>query len=178
VNDETANEGRRVWHPNANVPKLQVPLANPTDYIDIGFLADPTQEYKLWIRMKADDNNWSNDSVFVQFSGAKDGAGNPLYQIGTTSALAVNLEECSNCGVSGWGWEDDGWGAADRHGTTLRFPEGGRQILRIQTREDGVSIDTIVLSAEKYKTTRPGTAKNDNTRLFSTGPWMGTWWFE
>jgi hypothetical protein len=46
--------------------------------------------------------------VFVQFTGAKDAAGNPLYEIGTTSALAVNLEECSGCGESGWGWEDDG----------------------------------------------------------------------
>jgi hypothetical protein len=45
---------------------------------------------------------------------------------------------------------------------TLRFPKGG-SMLRLQTREDGVSIDQIVLSAEKYLTTRPGTVKNDTT---------------
>jgi hypothetical protein len=28
-------------------------------------------------------------------------------------------------------------------------------------REDGVSVDQIVLSAVKYRTSRPGTAKND-----------------
>lgn len=167
----------RLTHPNTNAPKLQAPLANPTDYVEFGFLADPTQEYKLWIRMKAENDHWSNDSVFVQFSGAKDAAGNPVYQLGTTSALAVNLEECSGCGVSGWGWEDDGWGAVNRNGTTLRFPEGGRQIIRIQTREDGVSLDQVVLSAEKYLTTRPGAAKNDTTKLGMAGPEIGTWWY-
>lgn len=167
----------RLYHPNANAPKQQTPLANPTDYVEFGFLADPTQEYKLWIRLKAENDHWSNDSVFVQFTGAKDASGNPIYQLGTTSALAVNLEECSGCGVSGWGWEDDGWGAANVNGVTLRFPEGGRQIIRIQTREDGVSFDQVVLSAEKYLTTRPGTAKNDTTKLPQMGPEIGTWWY-
>ena len=177
VEDATAAQGRRVWHPNANAPKLQTPLATPTDYIDIGFLADPTQEYKLWIRLKADDDHWANDSVFVQFTGSTDSAGNPVYRLGTTAALAVNLEECSGCGVSGWGWEDDGWGAVNQNGTTIRFPDGGRQILRIQTREDGVSIDQIILSGERFRTTRPGAAKDDATKYNTTGPDMGTWWF-
>lgn len=167
----------RLHHPNANAPKLQAPLANPTDYVEFGFLADPTQEYKLWIRLKADNDHWANDSVFVQFTGAKDAAGNPIYELGTTSALAVNLEECSGCGVSGWGWEDDGWGAVNRNGVTVRFPEGGRQIIRIQTREDGVSLDQVVLSSEKYLTTRPGAAKNDTTKLPQMGPEIGTWWY-
>jgi hypothetical protein len=35
----------------------------------------------------------------------------------------------------------------------------------IQTREDGVSVDQIVLSADKYVTGRPGAAKNDRTIL-------------
>ena len=173
VEDPTASGGARMWHPDAGAPKLTTALANPTDYFDLGFVADPTQEYKLWIRMKADGDHWANDSVFVQFTGAKDAAGNPLYEIGTTSALAVNLEECSGCGESGWGWEDDGWGAVNRNGVTLRFPEGGVQTIRIQTREDGVSIDQIVLSSEKYKTTRPGAAKNDTVKLDQAGPEVG-----
>jgi hypothetical protein len=175
VSDSTAAEGARAWHPNANAPKVTGPLPNPTDYIDVGFLADPTQTYKLWLRLKAENDSWANDSVFVQFTGAKDSAGNPIYEIGTASALAVNLEECSGCGISGWGWEDDGWGAVNGNGVTLRFPEGGPQTIRIQTREDGVSIDTIVLSSEKYLTARPGSAKNDTTRLSHTGPYVGPW---
>ena len=85
--------------------------------------------------------------------------------MGTTSGLAVNLEECLHCGVSGWGWADDGWGAPDVNGVMLRFPAGGHETLVIQTREDGVSIDQVVLSSSRYATTRPGRAKNDNTIL-------------
>lgn len=172
VADPTAAEGYRLWIPNANAPKLQSPLANPTNYFEVGFLADPTQEYKLWIRLKAEGDHWANDSVYVQFTGARDAAGNPMYEIGTTSALAVNLEECSGCGISGWGWEDDGWGAVNVNGRSLRFPQGGPQTIRVQVREDGVSLDQIVLSSEKYRTARPGTAKNDTTKLPNQGPWL------
>ena len=168
VEDPTAADGSRLWNPNAGAPKLAAPLANPVNYVDIYFTPDPTLEYKLWIRGKADGNSWANDSVFVQFSDAVDNAGNAVYRMGTTSGLAVNLEECSGCGISGWGWEDDGWGAVDKPGVTLRFPNLKWQHLRIQTREDGFSIDQIVLSARKYKTQRPGTAKNDNTILDRT----------
>src|SRR6185436_8304020 len=173
THDPTASSYEQaVHHADAGAAKVTTPLAQPTDYFEMGFVADPTQEYKLWIRLKADGDSWSNDSVYVQCSGAKDAAGNPIYQIGTTSALAVNLEECSGCGVSGWGWEDDGWGAVNVNGTTLRFPEGGAQTIRIQTREDGVSVDAVVLSAQTYKSTRPGSAKNDTTILPHRGPWV------
>jgi hypothetical protein len=104
----------------------------------------------------------------VQFSGATDVAGAARYRIGTSSGLAVNLEECANCGISGWGWEDDGWGAVNTNGVRLRFPHGGVQILQIQTREDGVSVDQVILSSEKYVTARPGKAKNDTTIVAPT----------
>jgi hypothetical protein len=61
-----------------------------------------------------------------------------------------------------------GWGV-NNNGVTLRFPAGGLQRIRLQAREDGVSFDQIVLSAENYKTVRPFTAKNDTTRLGATG---------
>ena len=116
------------------------------------------------MRLKADSNYWGNDSVWLQFDGAVASDGQ-TYAIGTTSGLAINLEECSGCGISGWGWEDDGWGARNRNGATLRFPAGGIRRIRVQVREDGVSIDQIVLSAVKYRTARPGMAKNDTTIL-------------
>jgi hypothetical protein len=69
-----------------------------------------------------------------------------------------------NCGVSGWGWRDERWGATlASEPLLLRFPQGGWQAIVIQTREDGVSVDQIVLSAERYRTSAPGPAKNDNT---------------
>ena len=172
VSDPTAASGTRMHHPDAGMAKLARPLAEPAHYIEYYFRADPSQVYKLWIRGRADRNFWGNDSVFVQFAGATDVNGAPVYQIGTTSALAVNLEECSGCGLDGWGWEDDGWGARDRNGVLLRFPVGFYDVvtIRIQTREDGISIDQVVLSSERYVSQRPGTAKRDTTML------ERTWW--
>jgi hypothetical protein len=162
TNDDEAAFGTRMYHPNAGAPKVVNPLANPVNYFETDFIADPTQEYKLWVRLKAENNNWANDSIFIQFRGATDASGSPAYAIGTTSALAINLEECVNCGVSGWGWRDERWGP-DLHAVPviLRFPAGGWQRLRIQTREDGVSVDEVVLSADQFKSTAPGPAKND-----------------
>jgi hypothetical protein len=168
--DSSAADGWRVRHPNAGAPKVNAPLASPINYIEFDFAADPTQTYKLWIRGKADGNSWANDSAYIQFTGAVDVNGNAVAPVGSTSALVFNLEECSGCGVSGWGWEDDGWGARDRPGILLRFPAGGRQRIRLQTREDGLSIDQVVLSAERYLTSRPGSAKNDATILLRTTP--------
>jgi hypothetical protein len=165
VPDEAAASGRRLWYPDAGAPKVNAPAADPAGFVDLYFAADPTQTYKLWVRLKADRNYWGNDSVWLQFTGAVGPTGQPAYRIGTTAGLPVNLEECSNCGVSGWGWEDDGWGAVNRNGTTLRFPGGGVQRIRIQIREDGVSVDQIVLSAVRYRTTSPGSAKNDTVIL-------------
>ncbi len=166
--DDTAAYGRRLSYPNRYAPKVVVPSAAPEEYIDFFFVADLTQTYKLWIRGKAWRDDPYNDSLWLQFGGAATVEGDPAYRIGTTSALAVNLEECASCGLSGWGWEDDGWGAVNRNGMRLRFPEGGLQQMRIQIREDGFAIDQIVLSADKYLTVRPGAAKNDATVLERT----------
>jgi hypothetical protein len=165
VQDSTGASGFRKFNPDRGAAKVTMPAADPADYFEVWFTADPTQEYKLWIRGKAQNNSWSNDSAFVQFDSTVDASGAPAYRIGTTSALTFNLEECSGCGVAGWGWEDDGWGAVNQNGVTLRFAEGGPQRIRIQKREDGLSIDQIVLSAQRFKTTRPGKAKNDTTIL-------------
>ena len=164
-NDPTGALGLKARNPDRGAPKLTTPLAEPEDYIELVFLADPTQEYKLWIRGKADNDYWGNDSAWVQFEHSLTLSGAPAYRIGTTDALPFNLEECSGCGISGWGWEDDGWGAVDAPGVRIRFAQGGWQRLRVQRREDGLSIDQIVLSSEKYRTARPGTAKNDTTIL-------------
>ncbi len=77
--------------------------------------------------------------MFAQFSGSLRPAA-AAYRIGTTSAVELNLEDCSGCGIQGWGWQDDGWGVGIL-GPTILFQTTGTQTLRIQTREDGFSID-------------------------------------
>ncbi len=165
--DATAASGSRLFNPDRSAAKVNAPVPDPDNYFEIWFIADPTQAYKLWIRGKAQYNSWSNDSAWVQFDQSTDASGAPAYRIGTSSGLPFNLEECSGCGVSGWGWEDDGWGAVNQNGVTLRFADGGWQRIRIQTREDGLSIDQIVLSAGKYSVVRPGAARDDTIIL----PW-------
>jgi hypothetical protein len=118
----------------------------------------------LWVRGKADANYWGNDSVTVQFSDSVDAAGGPIYRISTTTGAAVNLEDCSGCGESGWGWQDNGWGAGV-YGPDIYFAHSGTQTVRVQVKEDGFSIDQLVLSASKYLKTPPGALKNDTTIL-------------
>jgi hypothetical protein len=43
------------------------------------------------------------------------------------------------------------------------FTQAGAQTIRIQTREDGIAIDQIVLSPLPSRTTSPGALKNDTT---------------
>ncbi len=123
--------------------------------------------YHLWIRSKAQDDFWGNDSVYVQFSGSVDAAGSALYRIGTNSGMSVNLEDCSGCGIQGWGWQDNGWGVGVM-GPQVYFQTTGQQTLRVQAREDGLLIDQIVLSPTTYLTSSPGALKNDTTILPST----------
>jgi endonuclease/exonuclease/phosphatase family metal-dependent hydrolase len=154
-------------HPDAGAAKLTSALASPSNYFEVSFPAVAGTGYRLWIRGRADGDSWANDSVFVQFSGSVNSSGSAVYRSGTTSALEMNLEDCSGCGVSGWGWQDDGWGIGIL-GPLVYFQSSGTQTIRIQTREDGLSIDQIVLSPNQYLLSGPGSLMNDGVILSST----------
>jgi hypothetical protein len=47
----------------------------------------------------------------------------------------------------------------------MHFATTGTHTIRIQLREDGLSLDQIVLSADRYATAAPGATKNDATIL-------------
>ena len=111
------------------------------------------------MRGKADSNNWANDSVFIQFTGSQtSSSGGAAWRIGTTSAAEVNLEDCSGCGLSGWGWQDNGYGN-NVAGQPIYFASTGWQTVRVQVREDGLSIDQIVLSHTVFLNASPGHAE-------------------
>ncbi len=137
------------------------PLAAPVDYFEATFTAAAGVPYRLWLRMRATANSKLNESVWVQYDGAVTAGGAPLWRTGTTSALLVNLENCSACGVAEWGWQDNAWWLATS--SVVRFAVSGQQQIRVQTREDGVDIDQIVLSPATYFTVPPGPVKNDQT---------------
>jgi hypothetical protein len=168
VADGTAAGGSRLSNPDAGNPKRGNPTANPTDYFEMTFNAAAGVNYRLWLRGKAQADFWGNDSVFIQFSDSVDGGGAPVYRIGTNGATEMNLEDCSGCGLQGWGWQDNGWGVGVL-GPLIRFATSGSHTIRIQVREDGLSIDQIVLSPQTFINTAPGTLKNDNTILPKSG---------
>ena len=118
----------------------------------------------MWIRAKAQNDYWGNDSVWIQFSDSVNSSGAPVFRTGTTSGTEINLEDCSGCGVSSWGWQDNGWGVGV-FGPQIFFQSTGSHTIRVQAREDGVSIDQIVLSPGTYLNNSPGALKNDNTIL-------------
>ena len=64
------------------------------------------------------------------------------------------------------GWQDNGYGVGVP-GPVMYFT-AGPQTIRIQGREDSISLDQIVLSPDTYLTTSPGATKNDITILSKT----------
>jgi acid phosphatase len=94
--------------------------------------------------------------------------GAAAYRIGTTSATTINLEDCLGCGLSGWGWQDNGWDVGVM-GPNISFQSSGAHTIRVQVREDGLSIDQIVLSPSTYLNASPGPLRNDTTILPGTG---------
>jgi hypothetical protein len=65
--------------------------------------------------------------------------------------------------VAGWGWQDNGYGV-NVFGPPVTFTTSGVHTIRIQSREDGLSIDQIVLSPATFLAQSPGALKND-TRI-------------
>lgn len=162
--DAAAAGGVRMQNAEIALAKIVTASAAPADYFEMTFQADAGKAYRLWIRGKATSDHYANDSVHVQFSDSVDAAGAAVYGIGTTSSTIVNLEDCSGCGVSGWGWQDNGYGAGVL-GPVIYFKASSTHTIRIQTREDGLGIDQIVLSASQYLESAPGALKNDRVIL-------------
>lgn len=158
--DPSAASGIRMWHPDEGKPVPTTALAQPADYFEVSVEVEGNRPYRMWLRGRAEKDQKGNDSVFVQFSGAVNAKGEALNRIGTKSAATVKLEDCKDCGLSGWGWQDNGFGV-EVLGPLVRFATSGTKRIRIQTRGDGVSIDQIVLSPLTYLTAAPGALKND-----------------
>jgi endonuclease/exonuclease/phosphatase family metal-dependent hydrolase len=155
--DATAQGGAVIRHADSGAAKVTTAVASPANYFELTFNAEAGKPYRLWVHGRADSNYWANDSVFVQFSGSVTSTGAATYRIGTTSAAEVNLEECKDCGLTGWTWQDNGYGAGVL-GPTIRFAASGTQTIRVQTREDGLAIDQILLSAAQFLTAPPAAA--------------------
>jgi hypothetical protein len=156
VADPAAASGAGLWNPDRGVAKRAAAQAAPASYAEISFYAEAGRPYHLWIRGRGQRDSWSNDSAFIQFSDVANA------RIATTSSLTFSVEPALNAGVHGWGWEDTRYGGlAD----PVVFAHTGLQTLRIQPREDGLTIDQIVLSPGQFLSRSPGALKDDTTIL-------------
>jgi FG-GAP repeat. len=162
VQDATAAGGARIWNPNQGQPKIPQASPNPANYFQLTFDAPAGRIYHLWVRSKAQNDDYNNDSVYIQFSDSVNQNGEVAYRIGTTSYISAILEDCTGAGVQGWGWADNEWCGT---GVNIYFANSGTHTIRVQQREDGVSIDQIVLSPLTYLHRSPGALKNDTTIL-------------
>jgi hypothetical protein len=105
-----------IWNPDRNRAKVAPALAAPVNYFDLTFAVRGGQAYHVWIRMRAQKNSVSNDSVHIQFSGAVTSAGQPYARIGTSQSAALVLQDGpGGPSPSNWGWTDNGWGALGPH---------------------------------------------------------------
>jgi regulation of enolase protein 1 (concanavalin A-like superfamily) len=169
--DATAAAATAAVTPDSGFANTSAPLASPTHYVDVTFSANAGVAYTFWMRVKAAGNSKLNDSLFVQFSDALVGT-TAMYQMNTTNGLVVNLATDTNASsLSNWGWVNGAYWLSQP--ATLTFASSGTHTIRIQTREDGVQFDQIVLSPSQYFnngascpitcTGAPGPVNNDST---------------
>jgi len=161
VTDGTAAGGQKINSANLAFAATASALAAPANYFEATFNAEAGVRYRLWLRMNAAANNKVNDSVWVQFSGSVGPEGSPRYRIGTTGGLNVNLATSAAGQLSGWGWQNKAYWEADTG--EIWFATSGPQTIRVQAREDGVAIDQIILSPQRYVDSAPGPVMNDST---------------
>ena len=100
----------------------------------MGIEAPANTPYAVWLRIRASGNTKYSDSVWVQFSDARADGGS-VYPIASASGLLVNLEACSGCGVSGWGWQNGAYWMTQP--STITFAVAGQHTPRVQVSEDG-----------------------------------------
>jgi hypothetical protein len=172
VADPTAASGTAVHNADAGQAKIASALSSPTSYVEASFQAAAGVPYRLWVRMRADGDSYTNDSVFVQFSGSVTATGAVATRIGSAEGLRVSLEEGTGAGVQGWGWGDEAYGSL---AAPIYFNQDGVQRIRIQQREDGIRIDQIVISAKTYFDASPGDTKADATIVPVFGPGAIGW---
>jgi hypothetical protein len=140
--------------------KTQQPLASPAHYVDVTFAAGAGIPYRVWLRLRATKNSVASDAVWLQFTDTVSGS-TPVFRMSTTGGFGASLQTCKTCKPSGWGWTGGAYGLVQP--ATVTFAWSGLHRLRIQTWEDGVEVDQVVLSPVRYFNSAPGAVRNDTT---------------
>ena len=166
--DGTAAGGSALANADHGAAKISPALASPTNYFETTFSAVAGAAYHIWVRIRAQNNAQSNDSVHLQFSDSVTSGGAATMRIGTTSSAEfVQQDGPSDPSDHGWGWADNGWGVI---GVNVYFAATGTHTVRVQQREDGAIVDQIVLSPTTYLSSPPGSRDDDTHILAATEP--------
>ena len=169
--DATAAGGVVLRNLDRGRPRVDEALASPTSYFEMRFTAKRSTAYHLWVRMQAQSDSTRNDSIHMQFSDSVTATGNPTLRIGSTSSAEVILQNGpTGSAPQDWGWTDNGWGSL---GAPIYFAADGAHVLRVQSREDGATIDQIVLSPVVFIASAPGAGTSDTRilpRAWGLGP--------
>jgi hypothetical protein len=167
IADASAAGGAALHNPDRGRAKIAPALASPANYFEMTFSAMRDVPYHLWIRLRAENNATSNDSVHVQFSDSADAIGTPMMRM-ATGGSAESVLQAGSGGVAplSWGWSDNGWGSL---GPPIYFAADGEHTIRVQQREDGAIVDQIILSPATYFASPPGPRRSDTTVLSSGG---------
>jgi phosphatidylserine/phosphatidylglycerophosphate/cardiolipin synthase-like enzyme len=166
VSDPTAAGSRALWNADMGAAKIAPALTNPGSYFEVIFSANAGTAYHVWVRGRSEGNSTANDSVHIQFTDSVDAAGAPIARIGTSSSLEPVLQAGpGGAAPRGWGWAENGWGSPGPH---VYFATTGLHTIRVQQREDGMTIDQIVISPDAYLTVAPGIRRDDVTILAET----------
>ena len=161
ASDSLSPNGLKLTTPDQSTLPPEDPLPAPQHYVDVTFSAEKGKQYRVWLRLRARNNQKGNDSVWVQFSDSL-ANGAPLYRMNSTSGLLVNLATTSEgSSLQAWGWKNGAYWLSQP--TAVTFASTGMHTMRIQVREDGVELDQIVLSPVRYFSKPPGAASNDTT---------------
>ncbi len=159
IADSTAAGGARIRNPNLGAAKIAAPAPTPRTTSSCRSTPRRAGLSPLGARQGRQQQLGERLGLRAVLPAAHAAAARAAWRIGTTSAADVNLEDCSGCGVSGWGWQDNGYGNNVAGTRPIYFASTGPQTMRVQAREDGLSIDQIVLSHTVYLTPAPGTAE-------------------
>jgi hypothetical protein len=171
TNDTSAAGGSYIGQTHSSDPKITTASATPAAYFEMTFNAQAGVPYHIWVRGRSLNNDFNNDSAYLQFDqsvvSAAPGAASK-WRIGTSDATVLFLEEGSGAGMHDWGWNDNAYGTVSTD--YVYFSTSGKQKLRVQQREDGFQIDQVILSPATYlhngpALASPGTTKDDTMIL-------------
>jgi hypothetical protein len=62
--------------------KTEFALLDPENYFETAFYAKGGIEYHVWVKMKAENDSISSDSIYLQFNDSINQQGEPVYRIG------------------------------------------------------------------------------------------------